>query len=66
MLYAIERIWEMFVYQTNVLFFTRLRNCLMTTENDNSDENESVQSEEKVTRKIKVVTYIRLYLQRER
>lgn len=46
MLYAIERIWEMFVYQTNVLFFTRLRNCLMTTENDNSDENESVQSEE--------------------
>lgn len=46
MLYAIERIWEMFVYQTNVLFFTRLRNCPMATENDNSDENESVQSEE--------------------
>lgn len=47
MLYAIERIWEMFVYQTNVLFFTRLRNYSMATENQNLNENESVQSEER-------------------
>lgn len=65
MLYAIERIWEMFVYQTNVLFFTRLRNCLMTTEMI-IQTRMSLYKVKKVTRKIKVVTYIRLYLQRER
>lgn len=65
MLYAIERIWEMFVYQTNVLFLPDLEIALWQRKMI-IQTRMSLYKVKKVTRKIKVVTYIRLYLQRER
>lgn len=39
MFYAIERIWEMFVYQINVLFFHRLKNDLLDIKSKKTGKN---------------------------
>jgi hypothetical protein len=40
MIYAIERIWEMFVYQVNVLFFHRLKDKVLEVEQIKEKQND--------------------------